>query len=64
MTALPGVFIQMVRADMLERVRRYSFLVTMLAAVYLGYLIYAGNIVLTLDEYRGVMNSAWIGITL
>jgi hypothetical protein len=60
-TALPGVFIQMVRADMLERVRRYSFLVTMLAAVYLGYLVYAGNITLTLDEYRGVLNSAWIG---
>jgi hypothetical protein len=33
----------------------------MLAAVYLGYAVNAGYIILTLDEYRGVLNSAWIG---
>jgi hypothetical protein len=47
--------------DFKERVRRYSFLVTMVAAVYLGYSIIAGNIVITLDKYRGIYDSAWIG---
>jgi len=60
-TSTAEVLVRMVRADVLERVRRYSFLVTMLAAVYLGYLVYAGNIEVNLNGYRGVMNSAWIG---
>lgn len=51
----------MVRADFLERVRRYSFLLTLGFAVYLGYAAFAGHIVLRLDEYRGVYNSAWLG---
>ena len=57
LTALAGI----VRADVLERTRRYAFLLTMLAAVWLGYLVIDGSISLTLDEYRGAMNSAWIG---
>jgi len=51
----------MVRADFLERVRRYSFLLTIGFAVYLGYAAYAGHIMLRLDEYRGIYNSAWLG---
>jgi hypothetical protein len=51
----------LILADFLERVRRYSFLVTMLAAVYLGYAVNAGYITLTLGKYRGAYNSAWIG---
>lgn len=51
----------MVRADFLERVRRYSFLLTMGFSVYLGYAVYSGQMVLRLDEYRGVDNSAWLG---
>ena len=49
------------RADFLERVRRYSFFITMLFAVYLGYATAKGQITLQLDEYRGIYTSAWIG---
>lgn len=49
------------RADFLERVRRYSFLVTLLFAVYLAYATARGQIALQLEEFRGVYTSAWIG---
>jgi hypothetical protein len=49
------------RADFLERVRRYSFLVTLLFAVYLGYAAATGRISLRLGYYRGLYTSAWIG---
>ncbi|MCI0405917.1 MAG: ABC transporter permease [candidate division Zixibacteria bacterium] len=52
------------RADFLERVRRYSFLVTLAAAIYLGWAANAGYIQLNLDKYRGIYNSAWIGILM
>ncbi len=55
------VLYHLVRADFLERVRRYSFLVTLAAATYLGYCCVTGKVVIRLDEYRGVYNSAWIG---
>lgn len=51
----------MVRADFLERVRRYSFLLTMAFSIYLGYAVYSGQMTLQLDKYRGVDNSAWLG---
>lgn len=50
------------RADFLERVRRHSFFVTLLFAVYLGYGSATGEISLRLGEYRGVYTSAWIGV--
>jgi hypothetical protein len=52
------------RADFLERVRRYSFLVTLLFAVYLGYAAATGRISLRLGYYRGLYTSAWIGATV
>jgi hypothetical protein len=52
------------RADFLERVRRYSFLVTLLFAVYLGYGAATGKISLRLGDYRGVYTSAWIGMNM
>jgi len=52
------------RADFLERVRRYSFLVTLLFAVYLGYAAATGMIALRLGDYRGVYTSAWIGANM
>jgi hypothetical protein len=55
------VLYHMVRADFLERVRRYSFLLTLGLAVYLGYAVYAGQVSLRLDIYRGIDNSAWVG---
>lgn len=55
------VLYHLVRADFLERVRRYNFLVTLAAAMYLGYCCMTGKVVIRLDEYRGVYNSAWLG---
>jgi hypothetical protein len=49
------------RADFLERVRRYSFLITLLFAVFLGYSAATGRITLQLGGYRGIYTSAWIG---
>ncbi len=54
----------MVRADFLERVRRYSFLLTLGFSVYLGYAVYAGQISLRVGNYRGVENSAWLGTVM
>jgi hypothetical protein len=55
------VLYHLVRADFLERVRRYSFLVTLAAATYLGYACVTGKIVIRLNDYRGIYNSAWLG---
>lgn len=55
------IITEIMRADFLERVRRASFLVTMLAAVYLGYAVNAGYVVIKLGSYRGIYNSAWVG---
>ena len=56
------VLYQMVRADFLERVRRYSFLLTLAGALYLGYSVATEKIWMVLGNgYRGVYNSAWIG---
>jgi hypothetical protein len=51
----------LVKADFLTRVRRTSFLVTLAFAVFVGYQTFAGRIVMKLDDYRGVYNSAWVG---
>jgi len=51
----------LVKADFLIRVRRTSFLLTMGFALFLGYQTFAGHIVMQLDDYRGVYNSAWVG---
>ena len=55
------VLYHMVRADFLERVRRYSFLLTLAFAAYLAWGSASGLIILRLGEYRGVFNSAWVG---
>jgi hypothetical protein len=55
------VLYHLVKADFLQRARSYSFLLTLAFAVYLGYAAYAGKIMLRLDEYRGIYNSAWLG---
>ena len=55
------VLFQIGRADFLDRARRYSFLVTLAFALYLGWAAASGRIVLRLEDYRGVYNSAWVG---
>jgi hypothetical protein len=49
------------RADFLERTRRYSFLLALLFAVFLGYATATGKIFLQFDESRGLYTSGWIG---
>ena len=55
------ILFHMVRADFLERVRRYSFLVTLVFSAFLVYAIFSGKIDLRFDHYDGVPNSAWLG---
>lgn len=54
----------LIRADVLERTRRYSFLVTVVATVYLGYLVSEGTLGVHLGGYRGLRNSAWVGMMM
>ena len=49
---------------MLERVRRYSFLVTLAASLWLLYLALTGQLKMYLGDYRGVYNSAWTGLLM
>lgn len=55
------ILYHLARADFLERVRRYSFLLTLGIAVYLGYAAASGQLVMQVNDSRGVFNSAWIG---
>ena len=59
------VLYHMVRADFLERVRRYSFLLTLAASLFLGYTVATEKVWIVVgDGYRGVYNSAWIGAVM
>ena len=55
----------LMRADLLERTRRYSFLITLGLVIFVAYLYLppktANYLTLGLGNYRGVYNSAWIG---
>lgn len=58
------ILYHLARADFLERVRRYSFLVTLGLAVYLGYLGTTGQIFLNLGKYQagrmlGLLAKSW-----
>src|SRR5512142_11671 len=54
------VIYHLARADFLERLRRYSFLVMLGLVILLGYQTAIGNVRLQLGQYRGEFNSAWI----
>lgn len=49
------------RADFLQRIRSYSFFLTVMFAVLLGYGAATGKVSIQLDDYRGVYTSAWVG---
>jgi len=53
------------RADLFERARRYSFLITLGFVVFAAYLYIppqeADYLTLGLGKYRGMYNSAWVG---
>ena len=55
----------LVRADVLERVRRYQYLATIVVTMLIGTLLVparnAGYETFLIDGYRGIYNSAWIG---
>jgi hypothetical protein len=55
------IIYHLARADFLERIRRYSFLVMLGLVVFLGYQTAIGNMSLELGLYRGEFNSAWVG---
>ncbi|MGB8541705.1 MAG: hypothetical protein WCD49_08725 [Candidatus Acidiferrales bacterium] len=55
------ILYHLARADFLERVRRYSFLLTMGISIYLGYAAASGQLTMRANDSRGVFNSAWIG---
>jgi len=56
--------VELIRADVRERTRRHSFLVTLAATLFLGYLVANGTIGLHLGRYRGVMNAPWVGLMM
>lgn len=61
MNTLPVIY-HMARADFLERVRRYSFLIMLGLVVWLGYVVNTGGLVLSVPpEYVGEINSPWVG---
>jgi hypothetical protein len=55
----------LVRGDVLDRTRRYSFLITLAAALWAGYAFLppqeAKYVTLRLGDHRGIYNSAWVG---
>jgi hypothetical protein len=55
------IIYHLARADFLERVRRYSFLVMLGLVVLLGYQTAIGNMAVAAWRYRGEFNSAWVG---
>jgi len=55
------IIYHLARADFLERVRRYSFLVMLGAVLFFGYQAAIGNVSVQLGDYRGEFNSAWVG---
>jgi len=61
MNSLHAIY-HMARADFLERVRRYSFLVMLGMVVWLGYAAATGILVLSVPpNYVGEINSPWVG---
>jgi hypothetical protein len=59
------ILYHMAKADFLERVRRYSFLLTLAGSLWLAYGIISERLrIITGAGYRGVYNSAWIGMLM
>jgi hypothetical protein len=62
------ILAQLVRADLMGRTRRYSFLITLGVMLYAGYALVpavdSGALTVNLGNLRGIYNSAWIGSTI
>jgi ABC-type transport system involved in multi-copper enzyme maturation permease subunit len=48
-------------ADVLERVRRYSFLVTLAFVLWLGAGTFDGTVSVSIGRTQGAINAAWVG---
>jgi len=59
-----GAFASPARADFLERIRRYSFLVVLGVVLTACYYVHTDNIDIHVGGYRGTMNSAWMGAVM
>jgi len=59
---------QIVRADFMERTRRYGTLILLGAAIFLTYSYLppadADYVTFSMNGYRGIYNSAWVGGTV
>ena len=55
------IMYQLVLGDFRERTRRYSYLLTMLGALFFGYLVITGKYSVQFSEYRSIYNSVWFG---
>ena len=58
------IIYHLARADFLERARRYSFLLTLAATLFLAYQVNSGHMFMSLGHYRGLYNSAWLGMLM
>jgi hypothetical protein len=57
-----NILYHLVRADILERTRRYSFLIMLGLVMWLGYTAASGQIIMRIyPDYTGEPNSAWVG---
>ena len=52
---------QLVLADFRERTRRYSYLITLIVSLYLGYLVLTGKYAFRFGTFQPAYNSHWIG---
>ena len=60
----PTLLLRLAWPDVLERIRRSGFLLTVGTTIWLGSLVYTNNIQMRVGDYRGVVNSAWLGTVM
>ena len=58
------ILFQLILADFRERSRRYSFLMIILANLFLSYQVFIGNFTPRLGYHRGADNAAWVGAAI
>jgi hypothetical protein len=58
------ILAELMKADVRERTRRYSFLVTIAATLYLVYLVKDGTIAVHMGNCQPVQNAAWTGMAM
>ena len=58
------ILAELMKADVRERTRRYSFLVTIAAALFLAYLVNDGTVSVRMGNCTPVSNSPWTGMAM